>query len=239
MIKGFIVIQEQGNPAYCFMQDKVSEDQELMVSGFLTAMQLFAKTVMTPEADGVRSVSLSRTVYTFRTLTLHNEKREDVKYCFALLTDPERKNEYLAETLEYLIVSFLGYESGRFDKALRESAQDPGAFKTFDEFVAGILKSDWNAIRKKVKPVPASLFQGILNGLRDYIPVEQIVSLHPRIQRIGPSYAWLSDDLPENEQKDLLNKIKQTLTRMYGKGVYESIAADVLKQLPAKASQRP
>jgi len=239
MTKGFIVIQEQGNPVYCFMQDKVSENQELMVSGFVTAMQLFAKTVIAAEGEGVRSVSLSRTVYTFRTLTLHNEKHEDMKYYFAVLTDAEKKNEYLAETLEYLIVSFLGYESGRFDKALRESAQEPGAFKTFDEFVGGILKSDWSAIRKKVKPVPASLFQGILNGLRDYIPVEQIVTLNPKIQRIGPSYAWLSDDLPENEQKDLLNRIKQIMTRMYGKGVYESIAADVLKQLSAKVSPRP
>jgi hypothetical protein len=100
-------------------------------------------------------------------------------------------------------------------------------------------KLDWSAIRKKVRPKPSSLFQGVLNGLTDYMPVEQILPLHPKIQRIGPSYVWLSDDLPEDEQKELLNKIRLSLTRMYGKGVYESLTTDVLKRLSTKQSPHP
>lgn len=237
MIKGFLVIEEQGNPVYSFMQEKVTDDNKLMVSGFVTALQIFAKGMAAPEADNVRTVSLSRTVYTFRTLALRNETRQEIQYCFALVT--AEKNEYLSEMLEYLIASFLGYESGRFETALRTSSPNTGAFDKFDDFMKQFIKSDWSVVRKKARPKPSSLFQGMLNELRDYMPVEQILSLHPKIQRIGPSYVWLSDDLPENEQKDLLNKIRLALTRMYGKGVYESLTTEVLKQLSTKESQRP
>lgn len=237
MIKGFLVIEEQGNPLYSFMHEKVTENHELMVSGFVTAVQIFAKGVAAPEANSVRTVSLARTVFTFRTLVLRNEERQEMQYCFALLTESE-KTEYLGEILEYLILSFLGYDSGAFEVALRTSILSPDKFDGFNEFMKEFAKSDWNTLRKKVSPTPSSLFQGVLNRLRDYMPVEQILSLHSKIQRIGPSYVWLSDDLLETEQKELLNKIKLGLTRMYGKGVYESITSDVLKHLSTKAASR-
>ena len=239
MIKGLLVIQEGGTPVYSFMQEKTSENQQLFISGFVTAMQLFTRTVMSREADGVRSVLMSRTVFVFRTLSLRGEKQEEMQYCFAVLSDPEKKGENLPEILEYLIVSFLAYDSGRFDKELRKPSQDTVVFNSFDEFMKGFLKSDWSTVRKKVRPAPASLLQGILNELRNYMPVEQIVALHPRIQRLGPSYAWLSDDIPDAEQRELMQKLGLILKRTYGEEVYESIVNDVLKRLLTKKSLRP
>jgi GTPase SAR1 family protein len=88
-----------------------------------------------------------------------------------------------------------------------------------------------NFIRKKVKPVPASLIEGVLNEIRDYIPIDQVLQLHPKIVRVGSSYAWLSGRLSEEEEKELLSKIKKVLSRLFGESLYDSIVDDVNKQL--------
>ena len=238
MIKGLLVIQQGGIPVYSFMQEKTTDEQELFISSFVTAIQSFAKMVMSREEDGVLRVVMPHAVFVFRILTLHNEKQKDVQYCFALLADSEKKGEDLPEMLEYLMVCFLAHESGRFNKELRKTSQDLVVYKAFDEFMKGFLRSDWKTVRKKVRPAPASILQGILNELRNYMPIEQIVTLHPKIQRLGPSYAWLSDDIPAGEEENLMKKIGQELGQTYGKGVYDSLVDGIRKRLSTSSSPR-
>lgn len=94
-----------------------------------------------------------------------------------------------------------------------------------------IINLDWKTIKKKIKPVPGSLLQGVLNELRDCVPLDQILQLHPKIVRLGNSYAWLSDDLPEDEENALLDRIRQMLSRLFGPDMFDSIVANVSKRL--------
>jgi hypothetical protein len=216
--------------------EKMSEDRQLLLSGFLSAIESFAsETNISPDGGSIHSIRLSQSLLTFRLLTLQNDKGESIQYYFVLLTDigknPKGENE---ELLEYVILNFLSYKNSTFRKKMRQIGYQREEFGEFDEFMNRIINLDWKTIKKKVKPVPGSLLQGVLNEVRDQIPIDQILELHPKIVRLGTSYVWLSDDLPAEEENALLEKIKQRLSRLFGAGMYESIVAEVSKQLSAQ-----
>jgi len=232
MIKGLMVIRGGGTLVYCFLREKEADTQEVFISGFLTAMQMFAKDMFSKEDNEIRSVTLSKTIFTFRTLTVKNNLQQPVRFHFVLFTDANRPQAGIDEMLEYLIVNFLGYDGGRFRRQLTDEASGPSDFAAFDGYLSQILESDWNSVMKKMKPVPGSLTQGVLNELRNYLPLSQILALHPRLVRVGSSYAWLSDDLPREEENRLMEEIRRLLTRLYGRQLYDSIVTDVAKNLP-------
>jgi hypothetical protein len=233
VLRGLMVIDEGGLPLYSFFTDKIVGDRGFLISGFLSAMQAFAsETSLSPDGGSIHSIRLSQSLLTFRLLTLQDSKGQSLQYYFVLISDLEKKQSVDTESLlEYLILNFLSYNGGEFRRKLRELGHQPKEFESFDEFTRKIVGLDWKVISKKIKPVPGTLLQGILNEIRDYLPIDQILQLHPKIVRIGSSYAWLSDDLPEAEEKQLLDKIKNLISHMFGESLYESIVDDVSKRL--------
>jgi len=228
-----MVIHESGTPIYTYSTDKMSDDRKLLISGFLSAIESFASgTGISPDGGSIHSIKLSQSLLTFRLLSLQNQRKEEIQYFFVLLTDINNnsgsENE---ELLEYVTLNFLSYKNMSFRRKMRQIGYQRDEFHEFDEFMNRIIELDWKTIKKKVKPVPGSLLQGVLNEIRDFVTMDQILQLHPRITRLGSSYAWLSDELPEQEEKELLNRIRQLLTRMFGARLYDSIVADVEKRL--------
>ena len=227
-----MVTRASGALVYCFMRQKEPETQEAFISGFLAAMQMFAKDMFSHEDNEIRSVSLSKTIFTFRTLTVKDNLERPMRFHFVLFTDADKPQVGADDMLEYLIVSFLGYDKGSFRRKLADETSGPSDFAAFDKHVGQILEADLNSVMKNVKPVPGSLIQGVVNELRNYLPLSQVLALHPQLVRVGSSYAWLSDDLPSEEETLLLDRIRQLLTRLYGRQMYESIVADVVGSLP-------
>jgi len=236
VLRGLLIIHESGAPIYSFSMQKMSDDQQLLLSGFLSAIESFAsETSVSPDGGSIHSIELSQLLLTFRILNLQNDKGGLIQYYFVLISDVAKKtlpdNESL---LEYVILNFLSYKNGDFRRKMKQTGYKREEFSEFDEFMKKIMNQDWNSIRKKVKPVPGSLVQGVLNEIRDYIPLDQILQLHPKIVRLGASYALLSDDLPETEVGDLLDRIRQKLSRLFGEDLYSSIIDEVEKQLNAQ-----
>ena len=233
MLKGLIVIHESGTPIYTFSTDKMSDDRKLLISGFLSAIESFASgTGISPDGGSIHSIKLSQSLLTFRLLSLRNEKNEEIRYFFVLLTDLNSSSATENEALlEYVTLNFLSYKNMSFRKKMRQIGYQRDEFHEFDEFMTKIIDLDWKTIKKKIKPVPGSLLQGVLNEVRDFITMDQILQLHPRITQLGSSYAWLSDELPEQEEKELLDRIRQLVARMFGERLYDSIVKDVEKQL--------
>lgn len=234
MLKGLLIIHESGAPIYTFSVEKMSDDRQLLLSGFLSAIESFAaETKISPDGGSINSIKLSQTLLTFRLLTLESGRGESIKYYFVLLTDigkdsNKAENE---ELLEYVILNFLSYKNSAFRNQMRQLGYRREEFGEFDEFMKKIINLDWKAIKKKIKPIPGSLLQGVLNELRDCIPLDQILQLHPKIVRLGASFAWLSDDLPQDEERALLERIRQMLSRLYGPDMFDSIVAEVSKRL--------
>ena len=237
MLKGLLVLHDSGTPVYTYLTGDQGVGKEVLLSGFVAAIQSFAGEMLTSpgsrNASNIQSIKLAQSLLlTFRLLNLQSTKGQPLRYYFVLLSDVGQKGPVETEPLlEYLILNFLSYNGGDFRRKLRATSIRSDEFDSFNQFLARIIDLDWDSIRKKVKPIPGSLVQGLLNEIRSYIPLDQILRLHPRIVRLGSSYAWLSDDLPEAEERELLAKIEQTLSRLFGKALYGSLVTDVTKQL--------
>ncbi|NWF96457.1 MAG: hypothetical protein HXY34_09995 [Candidatus Thorarchaeota archaeon] len=231
MIKGLMVFQSDGTPVYSYPDEMTSADSQTVVTGLVHAIQVFAKDMFDKKTGAISSATVSNTMFTFRTLTLRGEDGKPLEYCFVVMTEAGNREDEANEVLEYLMVTFLGYESGRFERILRQGVTSQESFKSFDSYAIKVMTSDWHAIRKKVIPVAASILQGVLNGLRGYLSVDQILAFSPKLQRIGSTYVWLSDRLDEHGEQELLSKIEQTLRRLYGPGVFESVLEQAKKDM--------
>lgn len=233
IISGFLVVHENGTPIYSFFTGKGIQDREILVSGFITAIQAFAKEAMiSPDGGDIQSMKLSQTLLTFRLIKIHNNDGKIVQFYFVLLTDLGKKQKLEMESLlEYLCLNFLGYDGGTFREKMRATYPQVDEFKQFNEFLAPIINIEWKEIKKRIKPVPASLLQGLLNEIKDYIPLDTILKFHPKLVRLGPSYVWLSDDLSPEEEQELLDKIKKNITHLFGEDLYNSLVTNIKSRL--------
>jgi len=230
-----LVVHENGTPLYSFFTGKGIQDREILVSGFITAIQAFAKeALISPDGGDIQSMKLSQTLLTFRLIKLNNLDGKLMQLYFVLLTELAKKEKQKVETdslLEYLCLNFLSYDGGAFRRKLRATFPQMMEFKQFDQFLLPIVNSEWKDIKKRIKPIASSLLQGILNEIREYIPIDTIQQLHPKLVRLGPSYVWLSDDLAPEEEQMVLNKIKENISHLFGEDLYDSLIKDVKSRL--------
>jgi len=169
-------------------------------------------------------MKLSQTLLTFRLINIRGLDNQLIQFYFVLLTELIKKQQLPTDAmLEYLCLNFLSYNSGEYRKKMRNRLPQLTEFKEFDDFLIKVSGSDWKKVNKQIKPVPASLIQGILNEIRDYIPIDQILRLHPKIVPLGRTYVWLSDDLSPEEENVLLDKIKQIIARLFGVAHYNKL----------------
>lgn len=203
------------------------------MSGFITAIQAFAKeALISPDGGDIQSMKLSQTLLTFRLIKLTSAEGKPLQFYFVLLTELAKKQKMETDSLlEYLCLNFLSYDSGNFRKKMRVMLPQMMEFKEFDQFLTPIVNSEWKDIKKRIKPVADSLLQGILNEIREYMPIDKILQLHPKLVRLGPSYVWLSDDLPPEEEQVVLNKIKENISHLFGESLYNSLLKDVKSRL--------
>jgi ATP adenylyltransferase/5',5'''-P-1,P-4-tetraphosphate phosphorylase II len=209
------------------------QDREILVSGFITAIQAFAKeALISPDGGDIQSMKLSQTLLTFRLIKINNNDGKLVQFYFVLLTELTKKQKLETDSLlEYLCLNFLSYDSGAFRNRMRKTYPQMMDFKQFDQFLLPIVNSEWKDIKKKIKPIPSSILQGMLNEIREYLPIDKIQQLHPKLVRLGPSYVWLSDDLPSEEEQLVLSKIKENIAHLFGERLYEDLLKDVRRRL--------
>jgi ATP adenylyltransferase/5',5'''-P-1,P-4-tetraphosphate phosphorylase II len=209
------------------------QDREILVSGFITAIQAFAKeALISPDGGDIQSMKLSQTLLTFRLIKINNNDGKLVQFYFVLLTELTKKQKLETDSLlEYLCLNFLSYDSGAFRNRMRKTYPQMMDFKQFDQFLLPIVNSEWKDIKKKFKPIPSSILQGMLNEIREYLPIDKIQQLHPKLVRLGPSYVWLSDDLPSEEEQLVLSKIKENIAHLFGERLYEDLLKDVRSRL--------
>lgn len=230
MIKGLIVSRDEGTLVYSYLTEYVSENYQTLISGFLASLQLFAKSMFDANT-AMRSMREGSTIYTFKKIVIHGPAREPFGYIFVLMSESNDENSAeLEEILEFLIVSFLGFENGQFISRLRiEDCSTQSGFDVFNSFMVKFLEMGWKNAKKKIKPQPSSLLQGVLNELREYLSLDQILAIHPLISKVGPSYVWVPNDIATEDEERIVQKISQTLGKMYGPGMYETLEADVKK----------
>ncbi|MEM2142110.1 MAG: hypothetical protein QXS20_03685 [Candidatus Thorarchaeota archaeon] len=229
MIKGLVIFRN--NTAIYRYSGNLLND-ETFLGGFISAVQAFSESLFSQDRTKIHSIEAGGFLFTFRTVSIKGKDGKEIEYQFVLQADARTKEkEQLQRALELIIAGFLSYERGQFKSLLRDPATDPSAFRSFDQVMADLTRTNLNAVEKVFRPVPDSFVQGLLYEAGDYLSPKQIASLHPRLVTIGQSLVWLTDDLPPEEEKQLIESIRNMLTKLYGASVYESLADRVMRQL--------
>ena len=236
MFKGLLIASSNGNPVYSFFAQSTNVDQKLLIANILITIQTFASEISSSsDGNNIRSVELSENLLTFRLINLHTEMGKPVQYYFALLTDlHEGEQPEFRSLLEYLTLSFLSYDGSKFRRDLIKSPYSNREYRAFDKFMGKIINLDLKTIPRNFKPIPGSLLQGVLNEIKDYFPLSDIVRLHSKIVALGPSYAWLSDDLSKEEEEELLGRLRELLSNTFGESLCDTVVARVNEQLSSE-----
>ncbi len=228
-----MVVRADGTPVYVYIPGNHTTDYQLLLSGFLAALQIFAKRVISGRESSINSLSLSDELYTFRALAIKDTLGGESEFNFVLISEPSKASqEDIKYLLECLIVGFLSHNRGEYTEILRSTSEwNLSTFSDFDNFMDEVILKGWNSFKKSFKPQPSSLIQGILNDVKEHLPVSQILSLHQDIVVIGNSYVWLSVFLSQEEEEVLLKKVEEQLHRLYGPGMYQSLVKEVRLRL--------
>jgi hypothetical protein len=233
MIKGLMVARADGTPVYIYIPEKGSRDYQLLLSGFLTTLQIFAKGMASSGNKQIRSVTMSDERFTFRTVSLKSPAGADIDYSFVLITEPSSGLQMeTKQILDCLIVGFLSFKNGEYLLKIHASPTwNISEFTEFDLVMVQTMKG-WTSLRKSPGPIPCSMILAMLNEIKKYLPFDEVMQMHPHIMRIGDSYLWLSDVLSESDEVSLLDNMKESLEEACGPGMYESLIDKVRKGMP-------
>lgn len=226
---GFTIIQEDGTQVYSYVRDSQKDVAQNLIPSLLSVLQMLAKDVIKSSSQsGIKSLTLSDTVYTIRNLDVKTPSRKQNRFHFVLLTDLTKNLVEVENILEYLMISFLSYNNGEFMVKLRINATYQDEFSEFNEFIAPVLGKKIEDVKKvRYPPPPGSFIQGMLNELTEYIKPEQIASWNEKFYSLGRSYVWVSEELTDAESEQVVEKIKENLPS----GLYEKMAERVNGQL--------
>ncbi len=226
---GFMVIQEDGTPVFTYVQEAQQDVAQSLLPSLLGVLQMFTKGVLPSEkTSGVKSLTLADTVYTIRNLNIQTPSRKENIIHFVLLKDTNRKIPDIESLLDYLVISFLGYNKGEYVVKVRINAIHEDEFSDFNEFMLGVMDLKTGEIKKtRVSPPPSSFIQGMLNEVCEYFPVEDMEKWNPKLLALGKSYVWVSDELSKEEEEQILQKIKTNLSE----GLYNTLVDRVKNQL--------
>ncbi len=233
MIKGLMVARADGTPVYIYIPKKGSRDYQLLLSGFLTTLQIFAKGMASSGNKRIKSVTMSDEVYTFRTVSLKNPTGTDIDYSFVLVTEPSRGLQIeTRQILDCLIVGFLSFKDGEYLLKIRASPTwNLSEFSDFDSIMTETMKG-WTSLKTNRGPIPCSLIIAMLNEVKKQVPLDQILTWHPSITAVGSSYLWLSDLLSEKDESSLMDNMRESIEQACGQGMYESLIDRVRKSMP-------
>ncbi len=233
MIKGLMVARADGTPVYIYIPEKGSRDYQLLLSGFLTTLQIFAKGMTSSGNKKIKSVRMSDEIYTFRTVSLKNPTGTDIDYSFVLVTEPSSGLQMEArQILDCLIVGFLSFKDSEYLLKIRASPTwNLSEFSEFDSIMVETMNS-WTPLRENRGPISCSLIIAMLNEIKKHLPLDQIMTWHPSIIVVGSSYLWLSDLLSEKDEASLLDNMRESVEEVCGHGMYESLIDRVRKSMP-------
>ncbi|MFW9918552.1 MAG: hypothetical protein ACFFED_03065 [Candidatus Thorarchaeota archaeon] len=218
-IMGFTIIQEDGAQVYSYVRTSEEQVVQNLIPNLISVLQMLAKDVIKSSGRSeIKSLTLADTVYTIRHLDVKTPSRKQNRFHFVLLTELTKNLAEVENILEYLMISFLGYNKGEYIVKLRINAIYQDEFTDFNDFLSPLLDKKIEDVRKIRSPIPpGSFIQGMLNSLSEYISTSEIVSWSDKLISLGQSYVWLSEELSKGETDQIIEKIKGNLSpALYG-----------------------
>jgi hypothetical protein len=227
-LNGFIVMDAGGAPVYCNVHyTKLAVDPAL-ITGFLSAVQTFAKQLVTDAGAGISE------------MTMHNMKilyRNLENYNFIGLVDTTDSIKSVEPVMEHLICIFLG----KYRHALRSAQiQDMSVFSSFDLFFEKWRLAKEKDLQKIIENSSPTVLQGTLNKLVNFFPLPDLVKINPKLlKNIGKKLIWVDSRIEPGEENRILTELKKKTEVIYGSGTFESVERDVKKNVETDSLLNP
>jgi hypothetical protein len=227
-LNGFIVMDAGGAPIYCNVHyTKLAVDPAL-ITGFLSAVQTFAKQLVSDAGAGISE------------MTMHNMKilyRNLENYNFIGLVDPADNLKTVEPIVEHLICIFLG----KYRKHLYGGQiHDQSHFSSFDLFFEKWRLAKEKDLQKVIENSSPTILQGTLNKLVNYFPSPDLVKISPNLlKNIGKKLIWVDSRIEPGEEGRILSELKKKTEVIYGSGAFESVDRDVKKNVETDTLLNP
>lgn len=221
-MNGFIVMNEGGVPIYSITADMHIELDTILLSGFLSAIQSFAHELDTTRDSYIREMKMQSFNLMYRSIE---------KQIFIGITD-SKSNYKLAETvLEFLIYTFLSMYR---EILLTQETPDINQFNSFDDVFNSFRGLKEKQLKKSFEKstMNSTLLQGVLNRLINYFPIKEMIKLNPtKLIIIGKTLIWVDFTISEEEEKRILDELREKTGDIYGASTFDDIVKKVTSDL--------
>jgi len=216
-INGFIVLDIGGVPIYSKIIDLDIKLNEILLGGFVSAIQTFAKEIISDVDSYIREMKLEKIVLLYRQMEIGT---------FIGLINQESKIKALQINLEYMILAFLL----KFQDILKSKKElDLTAFEKFDKSFLKFRSAKEKELKRWIQEeLEATYLQGLLNNLINYFPIKDLIKLNPKkLTIVGKKLIWVNFNITNEEENELIEALRSKTTKVYGEGVFNSIDKNV------------
>lgn len=221
-LDGFIVLNKGGVPLYSKVAGMEISVDTVLLGGFLTAIQTFAKEIDDNKDSYIRELKMHNFNLMYRQVDIGT---------FLGITNPKVNFKTSEMLLEYLILIFLS----KFRSILIEDEiPDINQFNSFDEIFLNLRGQKEKSIKKWFEKefTSSSLLQGILNNLINYFPINEFAKLSPEYLIIlGKRLIWVKFNIPLEEEERIVHELRAKTNQIYGAGIFDSIEKNVKSDL--------
>ena len=216
-INGFIVLDIGGVPIYSKIIDLDIKLNEILLGGFVSAIQTFAKEITSDVDSFIREMKLEKITLLYRQMEIGT---------FIGLTNQESKIKALQINLEYMILAFLL----KFQEILKAKKElDLTTFEKFDKSFLKFRSAKEKELKRWIQEeLEASYLQSLLNNLINYFPIKDLIKLNPKkLTIVGKKLIWVNFNITNEEENNLIEDLRSKTTKVYGEGVFNSIDKNV------------
>ncbi|MHA2366183.1 MAG: hypothetical protein ACXAC7_19640 [Candidatus Hodarchaeales archaeon] len=193
------------------IQDETSEVDAQLLSGFLSAIQMFSQEI---------SSEINNIVFSGRKIYYRVLKLEETEFILIFMTDQDVHEDDLKVRMEYTTQIFVD----RYVAAvIRTNFIDSIVLEPFRNELEQIVKFD----RKELyKVLPISFLQILINELQVVIPIkslERILKKYDCIYDNKTSRIIVPGDLAPKDEEKIQNKLAMSVKTLYGKKMWNNI----------------
>ncbi|TFG23219.1 MAG: hypothetical protein EU529_08135 [Promethearchaeota archaeon] len=216
-INGFIVLDIGGVPIYSKIIELDIKLNEILLGGFVSAIQSFAKKIISDVDSYIREMKLEKITLLYRQMEIGT---------FIGLINQESKIKALQINLEYMILAFLL----KFHDLLKSKKElDLSVFEKFDKSFLKFRSAKEKELKRWIQEgLEATYLQSLLNNLINYFPIKDLIKLNPKkLTILGKKLIWVNFNITNEEENELIEALRLKTTKVYGEGVFNSIDKNV------------
>ncbi|MHA2008315.1 MAG: hypothetical protein ACXABO_11815 [Promethearchaeota archaeon] len=221
-LDGLIVIDTGGIPIFSKMIGIDTKAQMTLISGFLSAIQTFAKSINDNGEYSIKQMDLQN----FKVMYRNIEGKT-----FVGIVNQSKNIKEADIIFEYMIWGFLS----KYRELLKPDAvYKPSVFNEFESLFEKFRASSEKKLKKWIQKNSEGkhVLQGILNKLINFFPINELIKYNPKkLTVIGNRLIWVSLQTEPEEVQRILDNLKEKTSQVYGSEMFDLIKNEVTQRI--------